>query len=343
LASRHPVLVSIVSLSLAFASGTTWFPLLPFVAAIVAILHWSILRTHIINGNRKLIAAIVLVGLTISIIVFPQLQHLVTENRSFLQKQGGTRVASDALVFIWLAIVFIATGTSFNRKKEKKFIGGGLFLVSIIVLVLSNLYLYLSGYFDNVDSPGYGASKYFLTTISFSLPVLIIVIIHFNKRLDLIRSIALGLVLLFGIVVSQPDARSVAVSVFASNQPAPADPSRQSAVSAIREALEQKPDQIFCTADYGYPALGEEIQMDSYFCTRWAQSIIGDETGGEWRFVPLNRIPLETLLPVKEAFASKKVVMIRFTDPGRPLLKKDTWWVDYVAESWQIVNVKTGQ
>ena len=109
---------------------------------------------------------------------------------------------------------------------------------------------------------------------------------------------------------------------------------------ALNEALSKNPDQIFCVSDYGIPVPGAELNMNSYSCTRWGQSLVGDENGQQWRFVPLGSMAEESLLEVLEIYSDKRVVIVRFTDPGNPLLIRDTWWSKYVDESWEIVTVR---
>jgi hypothetical protein len=213
--------------------------------------------------------------------------------------------------------------------------------VGVVVLVLaSNVAIYINGLANNSLTPGYGASKYIMVSVAFSLPVFFLLLssIRFEHG-QLVRVIGSGLVIVFAVIFVQPDSRVTAVSFVT---PAPAvnfDNSRVGVFKTIKTALSRNPDHVFCVADYGFPYYGD-VNMDSYFCTRWAQSLLGDEGGSEWRFVPLGRIPQESLLPVIEAFENKKVLVLRFSTSEMPLLKEDTWWAPYVDDSWEIIPVR---
>jgi hypothetical protein len=112
---------------------------------------------------------------------------------------------------------------------------------------------------------------------------------------------------------------------------------------ALSQATSQEPDHLFCVSDFGFPAPGEEVRMESYMCTRWGQSITGDETGLAWRFVPLNREPVSSLDEINRLFAESDVVVIRLVSgehSGLSLPKKsETWWGPYVDDSWRIITV----
>jgi hypothetical protein len=111
-------------------------------------------------------------------------------------------------------------------------------------------------------------------------------------------------------------------------------------VRALSEAMEREPDQIFCASDYGFPFPEGEPSFDAYLCTRWGQALTGDESGMEWRFVPLDRVPKEALESVRQRFSDKKVIIVRFTDPTRPIVQSDTWWAKYVDDSWSVITVR---
>jgi hypothetical protein len=161
-----------------------------------------------------------------------------------------------------------------------------------------------------------------------------------RKNTNPLTALATGAILIFAVFIVQPDTRGTVTQFFAPNQEIDVQSAKSGVYSALNSALDMGAEQIFCASDYGFPFPGGELSFDAYLCTRWGQALVGDENGGEWRFVPLDRSSVESLEPVREMFADKKVVIVRFTDPTRPIIVSDTWWSDYVEESWEIVTVR---
>jgi hypothetical protein len=182
--------------------------------------------------------------------------------------------------------------------------------------------------------------KYTLTVIAFSSPLLWLYLVSVREKFNYFKSLSSGLVLVFLIVSFQYDSRAIASSFVIQPQPPNVQVGQSGVFMALNEALAKNPDQIFCVSDYGIPVPGAELNMNSYSCTRWAQSLVGDENGQQWRFVPLGSMAQESLMEVLETYRDKRVVIVRFTDPGNPLLIRDTWWSKYVDESWEIVSVR---
>jgi hypothetical protein len=253
---------------------------------------------------------------------------------------GGTRSISEFLLLAWLGSLGVILWKESKRSNTRKLIGRPLFALTIGVLLASTTFLFVTGIATNSGNPGYGASKYLLTVIAFTSPLLLLNLVTATKKFNYPRALSSSLVLLFVIIAFQFDSRSIASSFVIPPQPANVQVGKSGVFLALEEALSREPDQIFCVSDYGIPAPGGELNMNSYSCTRWGQSLVGDEKGQEWRFVPLGRISEESLLPVLEAYRDKKVIIVRFSDPEKPLLVADTWWFKYTDESWDVINVR---
>jgi hypothetical protein len=72
---------------------------------------------------------------------------------------------------------------------------------------------------------------------------------------------------------------------------------------------------------------------------------LGDaDKAANWRFVPLDRGPVEGMETVREILEGDDVVLIRFTaldNEGSPTLDvSETWWGAYVDDDWAMINVK---
>jgi hypothetical protein len=197
----------------------------------------------------------------------------------------------------------------------------------------------LTGLAENADAPSYGATKYLLTTIALTIPIVWLTIVSLLKHSKVLVSTTLGVILLFGVLIAQPDSRS-AVSFVTADRVVLNEDSIYKEVAALKIALEQNPDHVLCVSDFGFPADGQEIRMESYFCTRWAQSLVGGEVDSyDWRFAPLNRVDsIDQLLPIREAYEGKEVLLVRFTQESNKLDLEETWWYKYVDESWEILS-----
>ena len=128
--------------------------------------------------------------------------------------------------------------------------------------------------------------------------------------------------------------------LFSSPKPPDFEASQSGVFVALEEAMRKRPDQIFCVSDSSPPALGGEVNMNAYLCTRWGQSLAGDENGQEWRFVPLGRSEDATLIPVLEAYRDERVILLRFSESEPPVPLPDTWWYKYTHQSWEVVSVQ---
>jgi hypothetical protein len=336
----HPVFLFVITLSLSFIVATTWFPFMPFAAATVALMFISILQMQAPKKDKRTLYVLVILLVSTAIALLPEILDRVTTNSSYLQMAGGTRSVSEFLLFAWLGSLGAILWRLSTRSSSGKLIGRPLFALTIGVLLASTMFLFVTGIATNSGNPGYGASKYLLTVISFTTPLLWLNLVTARKKFNYPKVLSSSLVLLFVIVAFQFDTRAIASSFVIPPQLANVQVAQSGVFLALEEALRRKPDQIFCVSDYGIPAPGGELNMNSYSCTRWGQSLVGDEKGQEWRFVPLGRISEESLIPVLEAYRDKKVIIVRFSDPGKPLLVADTWWFKYTDESWDIISVR---
>lgn len=352
LALKSPILFGLIVTSLAIFAGTTWFPLLPFAAASTLLALASLLHFQYVKGNKKPVLGIASVFLLLVILMLPQLLERVINSNSYLQMAGGTRNPGLILPVIWIslvAFVFWSLLRQFKDEKQSDTLGSKLFIAVLATLTLSNLYLLLTGFLINGGEFGYGATKYFLTSIAFSLPILWMISSNSAKKFGTFS--LFGVSILSAVIVFLPDSRMVPATIaaphltpFLSPEAAADFKSSNSGVyRALSQATSQEPDHLFCVSDFGFPAPGEEVRMESYMCTRWGQSITGDETGLAWRFVPLNREPVSSLDEINRLFAESDVVVIRLVSgehSGLSLPKKsETWWGPYVDDSWRIITV----
>ncbi len=340
LASSHPILYSVLVTALGFVVGITWFPLMPFSAAVVGITFIILLRQQYLAGKRK-IAVLIAVSLTLLFVsLLPSIWGLVSYSGTYLQMSGGTRATTDALLIGWL---FLATFVIWRFSKKLKgaaVVGPKMFLISFSLLIGSNIYLLLQGTIGNSGSPGYGATKYLLTSIAFSTAVLFMLAVESNRKSTWYSATAAGLVSILAVLMVQPDSRTVGTSLLSPTAPVSIETANTGVVLAMSEALKKNPDMIVCASDFGYPVPDAEVRMESYFCTRWGLALSGASAGGEWRLVPLNAMPIDSLSAVRESTKDDKVVLLRFTDPAGPLLEVDTWWSTYVDDSWEVIQVR---
>jgi len=337
---RNPIFYVSVSSALAFVVATTWFPLMPLAAATTAAIFLSVVFASHKQQLKRI--SIFLIGgfLVLTLILLPEVLERVGDSDSYLRMAGGTRTVSELLMLFWLAIAGLIVWRYSKAPKGVLKVGEPLFVGVVVLLLASNVVLYINGLANNSLTPGYGASKYFMVSVALSLPVFFILLSRnrFEKG-QLVRVVGSGLVVLFGILYVQPDSRATAVSFVT---PAPAinvENFRGGVLGSIKMAISKEPDHVFCVSDYGF-SYSDDLSIESYLCTRWSQSILGQEWPQEWRFVPLDRIPQDSLIPVLESLRDKKVSVIRFSRADLPLLKQDTWWGPYVDKSWEIIPVR---
>ena len=340
---EHPLFFATLISALGFIAGNIWFPLFPLTAAVVGVSFLFLLRMGYQKGSKALVFSLIGIFAVIAYNFLPAVINLVSRNESLLQLEGGTRVAKDSLIVIWLLLasltIWVTTKKSSSPIRPKT----SLFLFFVSTLLLSNIYLFLTGILNNEGGPGYGASKYLLTTIAFSIPVFWMAISLDKKSTDTFRLIGVGLALVFAILVVQPDSRPVAVSFLADTQEIDSEASQTGVFAAMQEALEKDAEHILCVADYGFPLPDDRTAWAAYLCTRWGQAVAVNTLKApisQWSFVFLNRNPLSKMEWVRDTYATDKVIVLRFTDPENPLLAADTWWYQYVHPTWEVITVK---
>jgi hypothetical protein len=352
LALDHPLLFISLITSLGLIVGNTWFPMMPFAAATVALAFLALLQVEYQKGNKKIVIALVSLFVALGLLLLPTVLDLALENTSYLAMEGGTRVPKSAFTVAWLTSLLIACLNILRRPSHKGLLGDRLFLAVVGVLTASAAYLLFAGLLSNTSSFGYGATKYLLTSIAFSTPIIWLVILDQVKRFKLRQVCVSGLLVLVVSFTLQVDSRSVIDTVIVPNSVELLKPpglndfaAAQSGVfSAIKTALSENPDQIFCVSDYGFPAVNEGVNFNSYLCSRWAGSLLGDSgTMSNWRFVTLDRAPILSLLSAKDSVRGDKIVVIRFTHGNtqdkQTLPIAETWWAEYVEESWKVIEV----
>jgi hypothetical protein len=338
-AIKNPLLLMSTATALASIIAITWFPLMPFTAASIGLIFLSLLQIHRFRKDKKTFLGLIGIFLAAGAVLLPGVLILSTDSPIYLAMPGGTRPVGEPLILGWLALAAVVSWV-LSKKQNKGLFGSRLFLGILLLLLASNLYLFLTGLANNAGQPGYGALKYLMTSIAFSTPLLWFVLSSQKPRKGIVLALLTGVALIFAVITFQYDSRSVGSSFVSESQPANVAAAQSGVFLAIGEALSKNPEQIFCVTDFELHSPDAEQSASAYLCTRWAQSLVGDEGGQEWRFVPLGRIPEESLTPVLEAYKDKEVVIIRFTDPSNPLEIDETWWSKYVDESWEVISVR---
>jgi hypothetical protein len=351
LSSNHPFLFLSLVVSLSFIVGNIWFPLLPFSAAVTALSFVAVLANQFHKGHKRAVLSIVLVASVIGLLLLPQVVRVALANSSLIVQSGATRTPTQLLILVWLALVFASTLWLSRDQNSKDSAKNSLFMASIGILLLSNIYLVSSGMLANSGSLGYGANKYLLTSIALSIPVLWVSLVSSKRGLSALGAVTSGLVLTFSVSIFQPDQGLILNTGVVSISPAATKPQESNVVSAIREAIETNPQNILCVSDNGKPMIVEGAQWnsdqwDAYICTRWADSLSGNAgiEGGLWRGTMINTRPIETLRAIRDSFQDRRVTIIRF--PGKTeasteiVAEEDTWWFEYVDSSWRVVSVK---
>jgi hypothetical protein len=349
LALEHPVLFALTMTSLAYIAGTTWFPLLPFSAGAVAITFAALLQVQYQKGHKKIVLGLVTTFLLLSTLFIPQVLSRLLQSGDYLQHGGGTRNPGLILPIVWFVLLIATSWKLLRGIDSKSLLGAPMFLSVLGLLGASNLYVLLAGLLQNGESFGYGATKYFLTSITLTLPIMWMVLAESVKSLKTLA--AAGLAIIVATLVTVPFTRMVPAAFVAPTlTPFLASPTAadlQSANSGVYLALQQavtlKPDHIFCASDFGFPAPNEEESMESYMCTRWGGALIANESGYAWKFVPLNRAPVSALLETKNNVLGQSVVLIRLVnhrsgDSGISYIG-NTWWGEYTDSSWDIITV----
>jgi hypothetical protein len=341
--NEHPFVFAMLLTALGFVAGNIWFPLFPFTAAVVGVAFLFLLRSEYKKNNKPLVFGLIGFFAVVAYNLLPALVNLVSQNESLLQLQGGTRAASESLILIWLLLSSLAVWAVTKKSSVAITKDSNLFLVAVAALIASNAYLFLTGILNNAGAPGYGASKYLLTSIAFSTPLLWMMISLSRKKINPLRVLAGGLALVFAILVAQPDSQPVATSFMADSQQVNTEASQTGVFAAIQEALDKDADHILCVADYGFPMEDGLTAFDAYLCTRWGQAVAVnklDAPTSQWSFAFLNRNDFSSNEWVRDTYADENVIVIRFPDPSNPLLVSETWWRQYVHPSWEIVTVK---
>ena len=353
---EKPIMFAALISTLAFLTGTSWIPLMPFSAAVVAITFAGLLTVEYKKGNQGLAVGLASFFTLLAVFLLPSILSLVARSGEYLKLPGGSRSASHTLVFAWAALlvtVLFLVARRYQAKNPSNVAVIVSFFV-VVALIASNLYLSIAGLISNSGQLGYGATKYLLTTISFSLPVLWLVIVGYIKPIRALSLSVLGLGLIAIVLLAQPDSRRVPLTILVpsigalefldANPLEYSESPNQDVIRAITLAVAKDPDHIVCASDFGFPAPGGEENYESYACNRWSRSLIGDETPAEWAILPLDMTTKSALSNARKRYEGKKVVLLRITKPlgstSSPKELSDTWWIDYVDKSWEIITVR---
>jgi hypothetical protein len=353
LANEHPIFYLTLVASLGFIVGNIWFPLMPFGAATVALTLAALLQVQYQKGNKRAVIFLVSLFALAFLALIPRVIELISSNDTLIVLVGATRSASQLLISIWLALVAVAVWVIARRSESRQLIGKNLFTFTLAALLASNLYLVVTGMLTNAGASGYGygATKYLLTSIAFSVPLLWMVISTSKRKPNALTAAVTGFALSFLVFVAQPD-HGMVISTGILPVASVANPTSETkVVSAIREGLETNPDHILCLSDKGQPMAVENAQWnayqwEAYLCTRWADSLSANAMyeGFLWRSTMINSYPEETLTQVRDSFREKNVVIIRFEYPPEATNadsdQVELWWTKYVEPSWRIIAVK---
>ena len=353
LAIDHPLIFLSLVLSMSFIIGNIWFPFMPFAAATVALTFIGLLQVQYQRGRKRVVIALLGVIAIAALAVLPRVFELISERDVLIVLAGATRSATPTLILVWLILCSLAVWAVTKRSNNQTLLGANLFGLTIGTLLASSVFLVITGMLASQGSSeyGYGANKYLVTSIAMSLPVLWFVLVLSRRRARTLVASVTGLALAFGIFIAQPDhgllLNTGVISLDAVSSPT----AEQPVVSAIRAALETKPDHILCVSDDGQPMVVEgkpwnPNQWDAYLCTRWGDSLAGKSgpEGHLWRSTMINSMPEETLATVRDTYAEKRVAIIRIPgyEEGSSEMKKaeDQWWFKYVDSSWTTFPVR---
>ena len=353
LAIDHPLIFLSLVLSMSFIIGNIWFPFMPFAAATVALTFIGLLQVQYQRGRKRVVIALLGVIAIAALAVLPRVLELISERDVLIVLAGATRSATPTLILVWLILCSLAVWAVTKRSKDQTLLGANLFGLTIGTLLASSVFLVITGMLASQGSSeyGYGANKYLVTSIAMSLPVLWFVLVLSRRRARTLVASVTGLALAFGIFIAQPDHGLLLNTGIISLDTVSSPTAEQPAVSAIRAALETKPDHILCVSDDGQPMVVEgkpwnANQWEAYLCTRWGDSLAGKSgpEGHLWRSTMINSMPEETLAAVRDAYASKEVAIIRFPgyEEGSSEMKEaeDQWWFKYVDSSWTFFPVR---
>jgi hypothetical protein len=348
---NQPFLFLTLVSSLSFIVGNVWFPLLPFSAAITALSFLVVLSVQFRKGHKRVVVVIIAFLAITGYFMLPTVVGTALGNSSLIAMGGATRAATQLLIVLWLLIITASIFWLSMKKSSRKPVGNTLFIAAIGVLLSSNIYLVFTGMLVNSGTLGYGANKYLMTSIAISLPVIWIAIISSKKGSRALGTAVSGLALAFTVSISQPDQGLILNTGVVALAPAVVNQVEPNLVSAIREALEGNPEHILCVSDDGQPMAVEGAQwnasqFEAYICTRWSDSLSGNagDEGMSWRSTMINSRPIETLTTVRDAYQGRNVTVIRFqsstAESTLPLADEDTWWFEYVDDSWRIISVQ---
>lgn len=354
LATHHPVFFASLVTSFGVIIGTSWFPLMPFAAATLVLTYFALGRLEYKKGNVKITSFLLVTFIALSAVLLPEVLQLAVNSGNYLELQGGTRTPSFGLVLISLALLSMTIWRFAPPSSEKGPTFSKLFIFTVLILIASNVYLLISALAGNAGTFGYGATKYLLTTVAFSIPVFWVLFVGSLKTIDSKNISAVGLVLILAILMLQPDSRKVPASIVAPQLTswqflAPPesivnDPQTLGIVSAVNTALKAEPDHIFCVSDYGTTGTYWEPNFPSYFCNRWVASLMQDNEPYKWGSIALGIQAKETLEDLQKKYSSEEVVIIHISSPtgtnANPTDISETWWGKYVDKSWKIMSVK---
>lgn len=350
---KHPIFFASLVTSFAFIIGTSWFPLMPFAAAAVLFAYFSLGYLEYKKGKVRVLTYLIVVFVAISIVVLPGVLRLALNSGDYLDLQGGTRTASVGLVIVSLALLAVTVWSLFRRSDKNHESPSQLFLVTTLTLVASIVYLLVSALAGNQGGFGYGATKYLLTAISFSIPLLWMLAIENIRPIDYRVIAVAGLILVTLILMIQPDSRKVPAAIVAPQLTSwqflappglPVHETQTSAIaSAINRAFEANPDHIFCVSDYGIPETAGEVNFPPYFCNRWAGSLNNDQESFKWGAIPIGVNAPDSLSDLLRSYAGDSVILIRIMQPSggdaNTIDVSKTWWFKYADPSWEIITV----
>lgn len=352
LATNHPIAYASLVTSFGLIIGTTWFPLMPFAAATVALTYLFLLYLEYKKGNVRTVVVLTAVLAVISAVFLPGVLELVLNSGGYIDIQGGTRSPTLGLIALTVLLVVIVTWKLLRSSDDSDVSGNSLFIAILAILFLSNVYLLVSALEGNQGTFGYGATKYLLTTIGFSLPLLWTLAVDNLKPTNFRVVGAAGLVLILSILMLQPDSRKVPAAIVAPQLTslqflAPPDPNEESNSAAIAKALaralQSKPDLLICVSDSDLVESGGDVNFDSYFCNRWAGSLIANKDPFLWGAVALGVNPKSSLIDSRADYGHDVVAIVRipsYEEVPKPALdNSETWWWEYADESWKIVQV----
>jgi len=305
-----------------YLAANAWFPLVPVSIGILGIVYWVDRRTT----NRHLALPIV-VPVLIGLLVRGWDILSAFSPEVLLSAPGGTREANVILIVIWMCLLLGAVAAWERSTKNKT----APFPLALGLIVTVTAAYWLLGTVNGFGDPGYGATKFLLVSICFSIPSLMLALGQSARMRSAVTVFVFGIVSVFSIAVTQREIGTLLNSSIVLSSPLFGSAKIVPEVEAILLAAEQDPDRIYCAS----PAIEVELSTGyaGYLCSRWASSLLGsdDTSAVTWRYALIGTTPAERIQEPIDSSINEHVIFIQVGDDDEDL---EPWWDPYIPSNW---------